>query len=347
MGNCCKKNERLGTVGGQAVMEGVMMNSEQGLAIAVRNVDGDIVVRQKQRKPLKNRCRFFKIPIIRGIVGFIDSMMMSFSTLTESTEMLGLEAEAEPETKFEKWLDKTFGDSIMTVVSVIGTVLGLVLSVVLFMWLPAKAVALFEKYVVGLGFAKAIVEGLLKIVIFVSYILLTSLMKDIRRVFMYHGAEDKTIFCYENGLELTVENVRAQSRFHPRCGTSFLFVIMIISILVGSVLTWDTMWLRMVLKLLTLPVVVGIGYEYIRYAGKHDNALTKILSAPGLWMQRITTREPDDSMIEVAIVSVKSSLTKEFEGFDVPTEEKVAELKKQAKQAEENKKQEISSDENI
>ncbi len=322
------KSCRLGTVGGQAVMEGVMMNSEQGLAIAVRNTDGDIVVRQKERKPLKDKCKFFKIPIIRGIVGFIDSMKMSFSTLTESTEMLGLEEEFE-ESKFDKWLNKKFGKSIVNFVSAIGMVLGVVLAAVLFIWLPAFVVGLIEKYAAPLGWAKSLVEGLMKIVIFVLYILLVSLMSDIKRVFMYHGAEHKTIFCYEAGLELTVENVRKQKRFHPRCGTSFIFVIMIISILVGSVITWDTMWLRVVLKLVSLPIIVGVGYEYIRYAGKHENIITKIFSAPGLWMQRITTKEPDDSMMEVAIVSVKSSLVKEFPDFDVPTEEKVAKAKQQ------------------
>ncbi len=341
MSKCKEKNPRLGTVGGQAVMEGVMMNSEQGLAIAVRNEDGDIVVRQKNRKPLRDRNKFFRIPIIRGIVGFADSMIMSFSTLTESTEMLGIEVESE--SKFEKWLDKKFGNSIMAAASVLGTVLGVCLALVLFIWLPALAVKGVEKYIVELGWAKSLVEGLLKIAIFVAYIALVSLMKEIRRVFMYHGAEHKTIFCYEKGLELTVENVRVQRRFHPRCGTSFLFVIMIISILVGSVITWDTMWMRILLKLVSLPLVVGIGYEYIRYAGRHENTLTKILSAPGLWMQRITTREPDDSMIEVAIASVKSSLVKEFPDYDVPTEEKVAAAKAN-KKADSGENTEPSSD---
>lgn len=328
MGNCKNnkcKNPRLGKVGGQAVMEGVMMNSEQGLAIAVRNTDGDIVVRQKERKLLRDKCKFFKLPIIRGIVSFAETLVMSFSTLTESTEMLGLEME--PESKFEKWLDKKLGKSLMAAASLIGTVLGVGLALVLFIWLPALLVGAVEKYLFPLGWAKSLVEGVIKILLFVSYIALVSLMKDIKRVFMYHGAEHKTIFCYEAGLELTVENVRRQKRFHPRCGTSFIFVIMIISILVGSVITWDTMWLRVVLKLATLPLVVGIGYEYIRYAGKHENVITKIFSAPGLWLQRITTREPDDSMIEVGIASVKASLVKEFPDYDVPTEAKVAAAK--------------------
>lgn len=327
MGNCSDKkcnNPRLGKVGGQAVMEGVMMNSEQGLAIAVRNMDGDIVVRQKKRTFLREKCKFFRVPVVRGIVNFIDTLMMSFSTLTESTEMLGIEVE--PESKFEKWLDKKLGKSLMAAASMIGMVLGVGLALVLFIWLPAFLVGVIEK-VLPLGWAKSLVEGLMKILLFVSYLSLVSLMKDIKRVFMYHGAEHKTIFCYEAGLELNVENVRKQKRFHPRCGTSFIFVIMFLSILIGSVITWDTMWLRVVLKIATLPLVVGIGYEYIRYAGRHENALTKIVSAPGLWIQRITTSEPDDSMIEVAIASVKASLTREFPDYDVPTEEKVAAAK--------------------
>ncbi len=326
MSKKCAVNPRLGAVGGQAVMEGVMMNSKQGLAIAVRNTDGDIVVRQKQRHTLREKYKICRVPVIRGIVGFAETLVMSFRTLTESTEMLGVEMEAE--SKFEKWLDKKFGKSIMAVASLIGTVLGVALALLLFIWLPALLVRGIEKYIVPLGWTKSVIEGLVKIGIFVAYIARVSLMPEIKRVFMYHGAEHKTIFCYENGLDLTVENVRKQKRFHPRCGTSFIFVIMILSILAGSVITWDTMWIRVLLKLVSLPLVVGVGYEYIMYAGKHENTLTRILSAPGLWLQHITTREPDDSMIEVGIASVKASLVKEFPDYDVPTEEKVAAAKK-------------------
>ena len=156
--------------------------------------------------------------------------------------------------------------------------------------------------------------------IFVLYLFAVSLIPDIKRVFMYHGAEHKSIFCYENGLELTVENVKKQRRFHPRCGTSFLFVIIIVSILVNSLIVWDQIWIRTVMKIVLLPVVVGLGYEYIMYAGRHDNPLTRVLSAPGLWMQRITTKEPDDSQMEVAIVSIKSALPEEFPDFEIPFE---------------------------
>ena len=197
------------------------------------------------------------------------------------------------------------------------------LALLLFMYLPIKVVGLVEHFAGDIGWWRNLVEGGAKMLIFVLYLLVVSLIPDIRRVFQYHGAEHKSIFCYENGLELTVDNVRKQRRFHPRCGTSFMFVIIAISILVNSLLTWDTVWMRLLMKLLLLPVVVGVGYEYIMYAGKHDNVVTRIFSAPGLWMQRITTKEPDDEMMEVAIVSIKSALPKEFADFDVPLEEKV------------------------
>ncbi|MEG1742582.1 MAG: DUF1385 domain-containing protein [Clostridia bacterium] len=311
---------RLGTVGGQAVMEGVMMQSKEGIAIAVRNVSGEIVVRRKEKKSLRDKYKICRVPIIRGIVNFIEMMIMSFSTLTESADMMGIEMD-EP-SKFEKWLDKKFGKSIIAFASFIGTILGVGLALVLFMWLPAFLVKLTQQYLFDPHWAKSLLEGIIKIGIFVSYLALVSLIPDIKRVFMYHGSEHKTIFCYEKGEELTVENVKKQIRFHPRCGTSFMFVILIISILIGTVITWDVMWLRILLKILILPLIVGIGYEYIRYAGKHDNALTRILSAPGLWMQRITTKEPDDSMIEVAIASVKSSLRVQFPDYEVPYEKK-------------------------
>lgn len=302
MSKKCAVNPRLGAVGGQAVMEGVMMNSKQGLAIAVRNTDGDIVVRQKQRHTLREKYKICRVPVIRGIVGFAETLVMSFRTLTESTEMLGVEMEAE--SKFEKWLDKKFGKSIMAVASLIGTVLGVALALLLFIWLPALLVRGIEKYIVPLGWTKSVIEGLVKIGIFVAYIALVSLMPEIKRVFMYHGAEHKTIFCYEKGLDLTVENVRRQIRFHPRCGTSFLLIVVILSIFAGSFMTWDSVPLRMLTKLLTIPVVVSLSYELIKFAGRHDNWLTKIISAPGLWLQRFTTQEPDDDMIEVAIAAV-------------------------------------------
>ena len=237
MGAGKEKNCRLGTVGGQAVMEGVMMKSREGVAIAVRRMDDKrIVVRKKDYKPLKEKCAFFRIPVIRGIVNFVDMMRLSLSTMTASADMLGLEEEGEP-SKFEKWLDKHFGKSIMAVASALGVVLGVALALLLFMYLPIKVVGLVEHFAGDIGWWRNLVEGGAKMLIFVLYLLVVSLIPDIRRVFQYHGAEHKSIFCYENGLELTVDNVRKQRRFHPRCGTSFMFVIIAISILVNSLLT--------------------------------------------------------------------------------------------------------------
>lgn len=338
-------NPRMGTVGGQAVMEGVMMKSRQGVATAVRRFDGEIVVRTGSSKSLKDKYKILKLPLIRGIVNFIEMMALSFSTLTSSAEMLGLEEE-EPG-KFGKWLEKHFGKSVMSFVSLIGTVLGVGLALVLFIWLPAFVSKLISRYIINLGNWYSLVEGFIKMIIFISYLLLVSLIPDIKRVFAYHGAEHKSIFCYEAGEELTVENIRTKSRFHPRCGTSFIFVLLIISILIGAVLPSKIVWLRVVLKVLLLPLVVGIGYEYIIYVGKHENGLTRILSAPGLLMQRITTKEPDDTMIEVAVVAVKSALREEFPDFVVPYENQREKAETNETNTQENKTEESTTEENV
>ncbi|HAN21142.1 MAG: hypothetical protein A2Y15_02695 [Clostridiales bacterium GWF2_36_10] len=336
---------RLGTVGGQAVMEGVMMRSKTTTAIAVRNLETKkITARVKPSKTIRDKVKFFRLPIIRGIVNFIEMMILSFSTLTASTEMLGIEEEKP--SKFEKWLEKRFGASLMGFISVIATILGLGLSIFLFIYLPSGSAKLVDNFVEGdmNQYIKAFIEGFMKIAIFVAYLALVSLIPDIKRVFMYHGAEHKSIFCYESGEELTVENVKKHTRFHPRCGTSFMFVMIIISIIAGALIpTWDPLILRVFIKIMILPFIVGIGYEFIMYAGKHTNFLTKTLSAPGLWMQRITTKEPDDSMIEVAIISIKAALPNEFPDFIVPLEEKTADKKEENTTA----KEEKAADENI
>ena len=318
MGNKKSVNPRMGCVGGQAVMEGVMMKSRQGVATAVRQADGGIVARTSKSKSIKDKYKILRLPLIRGIVNFVEMMILSFATLTASAEMMGIE-EDEPG-RFEKWLQKHFGKSIVAFASLIGMVLGIAVAVLLFIWLPAFLAKLISRYIITLGGWYSFVEGLLKMIIFISYLLLVSLMPDIKRVFRYHGAEHKSIFCYEAGEELTVENIRNKKRFHPRCGTSFIIVLLIISIFAGTLLPSDIVWLRVLLKILILPLIVGIGFEYIIYVGKHENLLTRILSAPGLWMQRITTKEPDDSMMEVAIVSIKSSLRDEFPDFVIPYE---------------------------
>ncbi len=312
-----QQNCRLGTVGGQAVLEGIMMKGKEDYAIAVRREDGTVSLSKHRYTSIRSKHKLLRLPIIRGIVGFAESMVLNFKTLSLSAEQYGLD-DSEPESKFDKWILDHFGEKLMSVVMGIGMVLGVLLAVGLFILLPSFITKGLEALIGrSLGLFKNVIEGLLKILIFVSYLLLVSLMKDIRRTFEYHGAEHKSIFCYEAGDELTVENVKKYRRFHPRCGTSFIFVILIISILINSLpfIPWDNMFLRMLGKLLVLPLTVGIGFEFIMFAGKHDNLLTRLLSAPGLWMQRITTREPDDGQIEVAIIALKTSLSADFPDY--------------------------------
>jgi len=294
-----------------------MMRGPKGAAMSVRLPNGTIETEYKDVKPWREKNKFFSLPLVRGIVGFVESLVTGYGYLMESAEKStqGLENPPEEElSKFDKWIEKHFGEKMMNVVGVISAVLGFGLAFFLFMWLPSFVV---DKVTFGklLEF-HPLFEGIIRIIIFVLYMLAVSHMKDIHRVFMYHGAEHKSIFCYENGLELTVENVRKQSRFHPRCGTSFMFVMILLSILLSSALVLifpnladinRMLWI--LIKLLIMPLVMGIGYEFIKYAGKHDNLLVKILSAPGLWMQRITTKEPTDDIIEVGIEAIKAVLT--------------------------------------
>lgn len=310
-----EKNCRLGTVGGQAVIEGVMMKNKDEFALAVRMPEGNIRVTKDKCKSVKEKFKFLGWPIIRGVVNMIESLILSMKTLTISADAFGIEEE---ETKFEIWLREKFGKSILDFVMVIAMILGIALGVGLFFFLPLFiSSSLFDKSGEETKWYATLIEGGIKIAIFIGYIWLVSFMKDIRRVFEYHGAEHKTIFCYEAGEELTPENVKKYKRFHPRCGTSFIFVILLLSIVVSSVvysfpIMKSNIILKFASKLLTLPLTVGIGYEFIRFAGKHDNVITRILSAPGLWMQRITTREPDETQIEVAIASLKCALPEEF-----------------------------------
>ncbi len=323
MAQKCKKaaaNPRLGTVGGQAVLEGVMMKSKTRVALAVRRYDNKkINVHAKDYVGIRQKHKWLNIPILRGAVNFVEMMALSFSTLTESTEMLGLEEENATEKQ------KQSSKMLMSVLSFFAIIIGVGLAVGLFMYLPILVTNYLQELIPFEDPFRSIPQGILRIIIFVLYILLTSLMKDIKRTYMYHGAEHKSIFCYEKGEELTVENVRKQSRYHPRCGTSFIFVVLIISIVFTATLysfvTFSATWQRLVCSIVLMPLLVGISFEFIMFAGKHDNAFTRILSAPGLWMQRITTREPDDDMIEVAITSLKTALIEEFPGFEPPFEE--------------------------
>lgn len=312
-----EKNPRLGKVGGQALLEGIMMRSGEEVAISVRSSDGTIRSKRRQFVSARKKNKFLALPLIRGMVSFIESMVLSFSTTNDGVDMLGIEEE---ETKFEKWLKKKFGANLMDVLMPISIVLGLLLAVGIFIYLPSLFGGLIAKLFGGdIGIWQSVLEGILKVLIFIGYILLISLMPDIRRTFEYHGAEHKSIFCYEAGEELTVENVRKYKRFHPRCGTSFMFVMILIGIIIGFFIPFQNTLLRSVCKLLLLPVTVGIGFEFLMFAGKHDNFLTRALSAPGILMQRITTKEPSDDQIEVAIKSLKLAIPEEF-----PEEEMLA-----------------------
>lgn len=314
-----QKNYHKTSVGGQALLEGIMMQGPKGAAMSVRLPDGTIDTEMLTWHRVKEHFKPAGWPFVRGIFNFVETMIFGYKCMEKSAVKSGIEDDTDPEkmSKLDRWLSDHFGPKMMTVVSAISMVLGLVLAFVLFMYLPALLTDLLDRFVFHGGIASIhpLFEGIIKIVIFVLYIWGVSKMPDIKRVFRYHGAEHKTIFCYENGLELNVDNVRKQRRFHPRCGTSFIFVILIIGILVASLIVLifpginkiRAVW--MLVKLLILPVVVGFGYEFIRYAGRHDNLFVKILSAPGLWMQRITTQEPDDSMMEVAIEALGAVIT--------------------------------------
>ena len=316
-----QKNPRLGRVGGEALLEGVMMRCDENIAMSVRREDGGISVKKSKFVSLRKKNKFFNIPVIRGIVSFIESMKMSFSCLTESAEMLGLDEEME-ETKAERWLREKFGKGVLDVAVWIGGALGIILAFGLFALLPSYLANLIKGLSPSLerSWFVSLFSGVLRIAIFVTYICLVSLMPDIRRTFQYHGAEHKSIACYEAGDELTPENAARCCRFHPRCGTSFIFVILILSILIYTIVPSTLPWyVQSALKLCMLPLVMGISFEYLIYAGKHENIITKILSAPGLWMQRVTTREPDLQQLECAITSIKLSMPEEFPDFDPET----------------------------
>ncbi len=308
---------RLGRVGGQSVLEGIMMKCGDRIALAVREESGNIKLETDTHVSIRKKHKLLSIPLVRGVANFVESMMLSYKTLMRSAYMLGID-DTEEDSKFEAWLRAKLGSKFLEILTGISMVLGVILAMGLFLYLPAIATTGLEKLLrhlgvlESLGWFRNLIEGLLKIGIFVAYISLCSLMKEMRRTFEYHGAEHKTIACYEAGMELTPENAMKCTRFHPRCGTSFIFVILILSILINSLVPWGNLAFRALYKLLLLPVVVGLGFEFIAYAGKHTNIFTRILSAPGLWMQRITTREPDESQLEVAILALKHAMPEEF-----------------------------------
>ena len=313
---------RLGKVGGQAVLEGVMMKAGEHTVTTCRKGDGSLVVTDDSFVSVKTKHKILDLPIVRGVVNFVEMMMLSVKTLGNSAEALGLEEE-EP-SKFEKWISEKLHISVTSFVMVISVIIGLALSALLFVFLPIWTTAGIN-LLLGIWnlsmptFVSALVEGLIKVLIFVGYLFGVSFMPEIKRTFMYHGAEHKSIACFEAGAELTPENAARYERFHPRCGTSFMFFMILLGIFAGFIiktlipglLTWQYTLIR----LLVLPILMGLGYEFIRFAGKHDNIFIRALSAPGLWVQRITTKEPTEDMLEVAIISLKCALRDDYPEF--------------------------------
>lgn len=291
------------SIGGQAVIEGVMMRGPRKMAIAVRKPDGEIEVDVKPVNVLAMKYKICKLPILRGVISFFESMVTGVRSLMYSAEFFDIEEE-QP-SKFDRFLEEKFGDKLKDVVIYSSVIFAVLFSVLLFFMLPAFVTGFLQKIIPNRTVIVAL-EGLVRICIFMGYLLAVSKMPDIQRVFMYHGAEHKSIHCYEHGEELTVENVKKFTRLHPRCGTSFLLIVMIISIFVFLFIRSDNMVLRLVYRLLLLPVVAGISYEIIKFAGRHDNRFTRIISKPGMLLQYMTTREPDDSQLEVAIASLQA-----------------------------------------
>ena len=323
MDNKCDLSCRRNKVGGQAVIEGVMMKAGESTVTTCRKDDGTLVVYDDNFVSVRKKHKILNIPILRGVVNFVEMMALSVKTLNNSADALGIEEE---ETKFEKWLKKHFGVKIMDFVMTLGVVLGVALSAFLFIFLPTwiadginwLLVNVFKTSAMS-ATVTAVVEGGLKMGIFIVYLMLVSLMKDIKRTFMYHGAEHKSIACFESGEELTPENAMKHTRFHPRCGTSFMFLMIALGIFAGMFVRNIFPGLPSIayagIKLLTLPLVMGIGYEILMIAGKHDNIITRIISAPGMWVQRITTKEPTPDMLECAIISIKCALRNDFPEF--------------------------------
>jgi len=296
------------SIGGQALIEGIMMRGPKKQAIVVRTKDG-FVTKEEELKLLKDKYPIVGFVFIRGVINFIGSITIGMRAMMFSADHMPLDDEEgdeqEKQSKFDKWLEKRLGSAkAEKALITIAVVLGVALSIGLFILLPTFLAGFFSGYIEN-RILRNLLEGALRITIFLSYMWLATKLDDIKRVWAYHGAEHKAIYCYEKGLPLTVDNVKMQSRLHPRCGTSFMFIVMLVSILVFSFTSWNNVWIRFALRLLLLPVVVAISYELIKFAGRYDNILTRVISAPGKAMQRLTTREPDDEMIETAIEALR------------------------------------------
>lgn len=298
------------SIGGQALIEGIMMRGPQKTAMAVRKPDGSIDISYLNFTQIKEKYKVLGWPVIRGVTAYIESMVQGYKALMKSAEISGF-AEDEEELKKPEEERQSFSAGLWAAITVIASVLAVALGVFLFMFVPAKLFNLLNGLLGNtITHLAALFEGIIKLIVLVLYMALIAQMKDIKRVFMYHGAEHKTIFCFEHEKELTVENVRPERRFHPRCGTSFLVVMLLVSMLISSAVAILFPVLRakllvwVLIKILMIPLICGVGYEVIKFCGRYDNTFTKIISAPGMWLQRITTAEPDDSMIEIAIAAL-------------------------------------------
>ncbi len=298
------------SIGGQALIEGIMMRGPKKTSVAVRASDGSIYSENIKHKSITKKISILKFPILRGVSSFIDSMLIGYKALTISTEKSIVEDNEEKKiSKFDKWLSEKLGNKTVNVIMTISSVLGIALSILLFFIFPTWVYNLISSNFDFLNdrlIYRSTFEGIFRIIIFLVYVIFCSQVKEFKRVFQYHGAEHKTIFCYENKENLTVENVKKHSRFHPRCGTSFIVIMILIGIIVGLFIPFSNPFLRSFIKILCIPIMLGLGYELIKICGKYNNIFTKIISTPGLWVQRITTKEPENDMIEVAISAIVS-----------------------------------------
>ena len=292
-------------IGGQAVMEGIMMRNGSEYSVAVRKENGEIEVKKETYKGVGSKCKLFRLPFIRGIFSFVDSLVLGMKSLNYSASLFMEDGEEEEPGRFEKWLQKKFGDKAEKVIMDLTMVISIILAMGIFMVFPTW-VSTLMKPLLGNGIWMALFEGVLRIANFIAYVGLISLMPDIKRTYMYHGAEHKCINCIEHGMPLTVENVMKSSKEHKRCGTSFLLIVMVISILFFLVIRPETLWLRLVSRILLIPVIAGVSFEFLRLAGNSDNPVVNLLSKPGLMLQGLTTKEPDEKMAEVAICAVEA-----------------------------------------
>lgn len=303
--------KKCSSIGGQAVIEGVMMRGNRSMATAVRDEKGNIVVESKYIKPVKEKNFLFRTPFLRGVFNFIGTMISGMGTLMRSGEVF--EGETQP-SKTERWFAKKLGVNVYNLIMGVAVVIGLALSFALFFFLPqmiTKGICLLAKIDqssvnFGIKIALNLMEGVVRILIFIGYIALTRLMKDVKRTYMYHGAEHKTISCYEHGLDLTVENARTMSTQHDRCGTTFMFIVMVISVLVLSFFGWWAWWINLLIRVAALPIIMGVSYEILKFLARFDNWFVRALKAPGLWLQKLTTIEPTDDMLEVAITAFET-----------------------------------------